>query len=127
METTAKSKPIWLTILRWGARVIAILLIILYLIIQISTIIKGHNERVSPLTARDYMHYSLVAMFIIGLIIGFWREGSGGVISLVFIVAYLVIIQAEYPTNLMFLYIMAVPSVLYLLSWYFHRRFERQQ
>jgi hypothetical protein len=127
IEAQSGIKPLWLKILRWSARIIAIILIALYLFIRIYDSIRGRPTGASPLQASDYLHYALVALYIIGMIIGLWREGLGGLISLVFMIINIVILQTEYPTNLIFLYVMLLPSILYILSWYFHRKLVRQQ
>ena len=124
METTTRSKPVWLTILRWGARVIAIIFIAFFLIMFIGEGGFWSQPKGLPLGTRDYALLSLWGLYFIGLIIGLWREGLGGLISLVFILLHIGFLQMEGTISSVF-YMMLLPGILYLLSWYFHRRFER--
>jgi hypothetical protein len=126
METQSGTKPLWLTFLRWSARIIAILIIIFSLFMFIGESIGGRSANASPLQTRDYIILSLWALYIIGLIIGLWREGLGGLISLVFMAIHIIILQMERVNSVIF-FVMLLPSILYLLSWHFQRRWAPQQ
>ena len=126
MEAINKKKLLWLTILRWSARIIALLIVLFSLAMFIGESTGGRSAGAPPLQTRDYIILSLWALFIIGLIIGLWREGLGGLISLVFMTIHIIILQMEGATSVIF-FVMLLPSILYILSWYFHRRWARQQ
>jgi len=121
------NKPLWLSIQRWFARIIALLFIVFILAMFIG---EGgfwrHNTGVQPLHVRDYLFLSFFGMYVIGLIIGFWREGLGGLISLLFMMIHIIILSSEGIKNLTYFYAMLLPCLLYLLSWHFHRRYARQ-
>ena len=121
METQSGTKPLWLTILRWSARIIAILIIIFSLFMFIGESIGGRSADAPLLQTRDYIILSLWALYIIGLVIGLWREGLGGLISLVFMAIHIFILQMEGSNSIIF-FVMLLPSILYLLSWHFQRR-----
>ena len=40
--------------------------------------LKGRSDTLPSLTARDYIMLSFAAIYVIGLIIGLWREYLGG-------------------------------------------------
>jgi hypothetical protein len=126
MGAQSGTKPLWLTILRWSARIIAILIIIFSLFMFIGESIGGRSADAPPLQTRDYIILSLWALYIIGLVIGLWREGLGGLISLVFMAIHIFILQMEGSNSIIF-FVMLLPSILYILSWYFNRRWARQQ
>jgi hypothetical protein len=126
MEVKNRNKPLWLSILRWSARILALLVAIFLLFMFIGESIGGRPANAQPLQARDYFLLSLFGLYFIGLIIGLWREGLGGLISLVFMAIHIIFLTSEGIKNLTYFYVMFLPSVLYILSWYFHRRWSRQ-
>ena len=126
MEAKNGNKKLWLLILRWSARIIAILIAILFLLMFFGEGILNHSPNAQALAARDYILLTLKALYIIGLIIGLWREGLGGLISLVFMTTQIVIHQIEGVGSVIF-YFTLLPSILFILSWYFHRRLSQQQ
>ena len=126
MEAQNVNKKLWLSILRWSARIIAILIAILFLLMFFGEGIQNHSPYSQTLVARDYILLILKALYIIGLIIGLCREGLGGLISLVFMTTQIVIHQIEGVGSVIFYY-MLLPSILFILSWYFHRRLSQQQ
>ena len=128
MEAQNKKKPLWLTILRWSARISSILFIIFAIVLLI---FFGGASSFS-IEYYNFRAFAPLILYIIGLIIGFWREGLGGLISLVFIAFGIIIltvdgIKLEGLTVLEAFWFMFIPSILYILSWYFHRRLARQQ
>jgi len=127
MESNARSKPLWLKILRWGARIIAIFFIFFILGMFIGEGGVWSQSKGIPLGLRDYVLLSLFGLYLVGLMIGLWREGMGGLISLVFLAIHIIILSSEGIKNLTYFYLMLLPSLLYILSWYFHRIWALQQ
>jgi hypothetical protein len=132
METQSGNKPMWLTILRWGARISSII----FICFAIFWIIAFHLKSFWMLSFTDYIFptvYTPLVLYIIGLIIAFRMEGLGGWISLV-IIAFgiifhrkdLVSLAEEKEVMVALTWLMIFPSILYILSWYFHRRWARQ-
>jgi hypothetical protein len=128
MQAKNGNKPLWLSILRWAARIVAILFIVF---IPLMFIGEGgiwkYSAGTRPSHVKDYMLLLLVVLYLGSLIIGMWRNGLGGFLSLVFIIALMAIFASEGMKNLTYFYIMLLPSLLYIIPWYFHRRFERQK
>jgi hypothetical protein len=79
------------------------------------------NAISQPLYWRDYFLLSLWGITIIGLIIGLWREGIGGLISMVAALTQFLYLTFEGVKALIFLFIL-IPSILYIISWYFHKK-----
>jgi hypothetical protein len=125
MEEKTGNKPLWLTILRWIARIIAILFIAFILIIFIGEGGTWSQPKNLPLGSRDYIILSLFGLYVIGLVIGLWREILGGFLSFGFTMIHIIIL-VYYGTVPILFYIFFLPSLLYILSWYFHRQFARQ-
>lgn len=120
METIIQKKPVWLKIIRWTARILALLIIILILVMLIGESIGSSSHKIN-LSGRDFLLLSLWGITLIGLGIGFWREGLGGLISLVSTLSHIIILSSEGVGNLKSFYVFLVPSILYLMYWYFNK------
>jgi hypothetical protein len=120
METTIQKKPVWLKIIRWTARILALLIIIIILVMLIGESIGSSSHKIN-LSGRDFLLLSLWGTTLIGLGIGFWREGLGGLISLVSTLSHIIILSSEGVGNLKSFYVFLVPSILYLMYWYFNK------
>jgi hypothetical protein len=127
MKTKNGNKPQWLYILRIGARSVALIFIILILFLPIG---EGglwkHSSGAHTSQVIDYLLLFLFGMYIGGLIVGFWREGLGGLISFGFMMTRIIIFAYYWNVPILF-YILFLPSLLYLLSWYFHRGYLQQE
>jgi hypothetical protein len=125
METIIQKRPVWLKIIRWSARIIALLFAIVLFIMFISEDMSP-VIRLAQLPVRHYFILSLWILTPIGYLIGLWREGLGGLISLVSILTHIVFLSREGFGDLIFFYlflsILLIPSILYLLYWYFNRK-----
>ena len=115
-----KKKPVWLKIIRWTARILALLIIIFILVMLIGESIGSSSHKIN-LSGRDFLLLSLWGITLIGLGIGFWREGLGGLISLVSTLSHIIILSSEGVGNLKSFYVFLVPSILYLMYWYFNK------
>jgi hypothetical protein len=120
METIIQKKPVWLKIIRWTARILALLIIIIILVMLIGESIGSSSHKIN-LSGRDFLLLSLWGTTLIGLGIGFWREGLGGLISLVSTLSHIIILSSEGVGNLKSFYVFLVPSILYLMYWYFNK------
>jgi hypothetical protein len=121
------NKPLWLYILRIGARSVAIIFIIIILFLPIGEGgIWKHSSGANTSQVIDYLLLFLFGMYIGGLIVGFWREWLGGLISFGFMMTRIIIFAYYWDVPILF-YILFLPSLLYLLSWYFHQGFARQK
>jgi hypothetical protein len=126
MKTRIHQKPVWLKIMRWTVRIIALLFALVLFIMFIS-------EDMSPiirLAQRLDKHYFLMSLWIltpIGYLIGLWKEGLGGLISLVSTLTHIVFLSREgfgdaISVFYLFFSILLIPSILYLLYWSFNRK-----
>ena len=120
METIIQKKPVWLKIIRWTARILALLIIIIILLMLIGESIGSSSHKIN-LSGRDFLLLSLWGITLIGLGIGILREGLGGLISLVSTLSHIIILSSEGVGNLKSFYVFLVPSILYLMYWYFNK------
>jgi hypothetical protein len=121
MKTTIHLKPVWLKIIRWTARIIAVLYAIILFILFTTT-------DMNPLlrNQHDYFIQILWILVPIGFLIGLWKEGLGGLISFVSALTLIIsFIMKEGHRNSFYFYlilnIFLIPSILYLIYWYFNK------
>jgi len=127
METAIQNKPVWLSIIRWSARIVA-------LFFAITLFLMFFGEDMSPIIRLASLfdkHYFLMSLWIltpIGYLIGLWKEGLGGLISLVSTLTHILFLSREGFGDAIFIFylflsILLIPGILYLLYWYFNRKF----
>jgi len=122
METNIQKKPVWLRIIRWTARIIAVLFAIILFILFTTT-------DMNPLlrNQHDYFIQILWILIPIGFLIGLWKEGLGGLISFVStLTLILTFIMKEGHRDISYyiyiiLIILLFPSILYFIYWYFNK------
>lgn len=119
METKNPHKPVWLSILRWTARILAMLFVIFLLSMFIGESIQSTSHN-THLHWREYFFFGLMGITLIRFLIGLWREGLGGLISLVSTLIIFISLTLN-GVNASFCFLILIPSILYLLSWYFHK------
>jgi hypothetical protein len=112
--------------LRWIARITGIMIVAFTLFFLIGEIIEGQQKHAGSALA-SYTPLILI-IFIIwgfalaGLILALWKEGLGGIISLIsYILVYILNLFNKEATNsahfiIVFL-IFCIPSILYLVYW----------
>ncbi|MGC1390930.1 MAG: hypothetical protein WA816_07815 [Bacteroidales bacterium] len=112
--------------LRWIARITGILMVSFTLFFFIGEIIEGHQRQAgSALTSYTPL---ILVIFIIwgfalaGLILALWKEGLGGIISLIsYILVYILNLFNKEATNsahfITIFLIFCIPSILYLFYW----------
>jgi CHASE2 domain-containing sensor protein len=110
-----------------GARSVALLFIvfILFMPVGVGGLWK-HSSGAHTSDIIDYLLLLFYGLYMGGLIVGFWREGLGGLISFGFMMIRIIIFAYYWNVPILF-YVLFVPSLLYLLSWYFHRGYVRQK
>ena len=120
MVTKKYPFPAWLNILRWTARIFAMIFVIFFLFMFIGESI-GSSTHYAHLYWRDYLLLSLWFITVIALLIGLWSELYGGLISLVSTLTQFIFLTFEGDRAPIF-FIILVPSLFYLMSWYYHRQ-----
>lgn len=112
--------------LRWIARIIGTLIVVFTLVIAVGEFIDGkRSPSGSPLTSFTPL---MLTIFIIwgialaGLILALWKEGLGGIISLVsFMLMYILNLfnkEAVMRGNAIIIFLVfSIPAILYLVSW----------
>ena len=121
METIIQKRPVWLKIIRWSARIIALLFAI---VLFFSFTVEDMNPL--SINPQDYFFLSLWVLIPISYLIGLWEEGLGGLISLVSILTLIIIFLTREGHHYSFYFylilsIFLIPSILYLIYWYFNK------
>ena len=122
MEAINQQKPVWVKIIRWTARTIAILFAIILFVLFTTT-------DMNPLlrNQHDYFIQILWILIPIGFLIGLWKEGLGGLISLVTTLTLIITFITKEGHRILFYYIyiiliiLLIPSILYLIYWYLNK------
>jgi len=112
--------------LRWIARISGILIVAVTLIFIIGETLDSQQRNGGTLLA-SYSAIILTIFFVwgialAGLVIALWREGLGGIISLVgFILVYILNLfnkEASMRADAIVVFILfSIPSILYLVYW----------
>jgi len=123
MEASVQKTPVGLNILRWSARILSLLLVGYFLLIFF-------NISVTPSIKFTNLGFLIIVFLIVlltclaGMLIGFKWEAIGGGINLFagIMLCVLVYYRWNWQTTYPYL-IMTLPGILYLLSWYLHKKF----
>ena len=131
MEVQNGNKKLWLSILRWTARIIGTLIVLTSVIFIVADIIEHHNNLSGFFSGPHKRSMILTDIFFllscVGLITALWREGLGGLIAFIGMlgVVMLILNNPDFNASWM-LIIFLLPSLLYLIYWWlvresFHR------
>jgi hypothetical protein len=118
-----------MAILRWTARIMGTLMVVFTLLIGIGEILEGYNKHSAA--ASNTFDTLMIITFIFwgiglaGLILALWKEGLGGIVSLVSFIIFIFLVGINQKPDVTFsnvLFIFLLPSVLYLYYWWLIRR-----
>jgi hypothetical protein len=115
--------PSWLKNLRLAARLSSVLVIagtIIYVVREISALHPLEAGTIHP-PLDDYITYSSTAIYILGLLIAFKKELLGSLVSILWLLTSIVYTM-HYSIVNPYLWILFIPPILYILSWYFHQK-----
>jgi hypothetical protein len=127
MDPSVKSKPHWMNGLRLFARAAALFITFLIIYLFYDEAAGVIPVDLPELRTGDNQVLALVALYIAGLITGFWREGLGGVMSLYFYAILVITCPACRSNGIWSHFLILTPVILYFMSWYFHRLWRRKQ
>jgi len=114
-----------ITAIRWTARVIGTLMVAFTLFIGIGEMLEGYNKHASDASNTfDTMMkitFSFWGLGLAGLILALWKEGLGGVVSLVSFIVFILFVAMNPKPDATFSFVLLVfliPSVLYIWYWW---------
>ena len=112
--------------LRWIARITGILMVAFTLFFFIGEVIEGHQRHagsaLSSFTPFMLLIFVIWGIALAGLVLALWKEGLGGIISLVcYILVYILNLfnkEASMRGNAITIFlIFSISSILYLVYW----------
>lgn len=113
MKSSGNSTSPFLPIVRWTARISSIFFIIVFLLMFL-------GEGFDPAKVKPIEWLMLLFGpfgFMLGMIIGWWKEGLGGVITILSFFAAMIV--GDYSgSGAGYMVICASPGFLFLLSWF---------
>lgn len=118
-----------ISIIRWMARIIGTLMVAFTLIIFIGETLDSYNKHGAA--AFDTFDTLMIITFIFwgvglaGLILALWKEGLGGIVSLVSLIIFIFLVDANPKINVsvsIAVIILLIPSILYLCYWWLTRK-----
>jgi peptidoglycan/LPS O-acetylase OafA/YrhL len=113
-----------LSIIRWAARIIGTLMVIFTLIIAIGEMLEGISKPKSDFNTYTIILFVIWGAGLAGLILALWKEGLGGIISLLCFIIFNVLAAINTTpgssyTSVLLLFM--IPSILYLVYWRLER------
>lgn len=126
-----KKRPYHLSGLLWTARILGTIVAGLLFYLGFSELmeeIRGHSP--SPLVTLiggQYFLFITLTIAFIGLVLAYWIEGLGGGISFVALVVFFIGWADFHMSFILAMFLMALPSILYLVYWWMIFRYHRGQ
>ena len=116
-------------IIRWTARIIGTLVVAFTMFIVIGEMLESYKQ--IGQTFSDTFDPLMIITFIFwgaglaGLILALWKEGLGGIVSLLCFIIFIILIGINPKPDVSFsnvLFMFLIPSVLYLCYWWLTRK-----
>ena len=115
--TLARSR----VVLKWSARILSILLVVLFLLFLIGEGVPGSTG----LTLIETAMFSALFVVFLGFVLAWIRELAGGILSLAGFIVFL-ILEGDLEVGVL-LSAMALPSILFIISGMLKRREIRNE
>jgi uncharacterized membrane protein len=121
--------------LRWIARIAGTLMVLFTLFMFIGEVFEGQKRHdgsaLSSFTPLMLIIFALWGIALAGLVLAIWKEGLGGIISLLsFILMYILNLfnkEASMKGNVITIFLFfCIPSILYLVYWKLKKDDERK-
>lgn len=118
-----------ISIIRWTARIIGTLIVVFTLFIGIGEMLEGYNKHGAA--ASDTFDTLMIITFtfwgagLAGLILALWKEGLGGIVSLLSFIIFIFLVGINPKPDVRFmsiLFIFLIPSVLYIYCWWLTKK-----
>jgi cytochrome bd-type quinol oxidase subunit 2 len=120
---------VFMRIIRWTARILSTLLAVIFLLLVVLSWIEIYQKQES-FDAYNVIQFTVLGIGLAALILAWWKEGLGGIISFISIIvfnllsAFSPVEGSHYP---LYLLIFLFPSILYLLFWLLKRNMIKKE
>lgn len=129
METAVKTKPVWLGIIRWTARIIGGVIVLFTLFIFFGEMMEGYhkNGKIETFNFLQIIIFIFWFLGLAGIIWAWWKEGTGGFFSFICTIIFLILVKVMANVNpdarfVNILFIFLIPSVLFIIYWWFTKK-----
>ena len=116
-----------ISIIRWTARIVGTLLVLLTILIGVGQMLESYNR--DGAAALDTFDTLMIITFVFwiaglaGLILALWKEGLGGISSLLSFIIFIFLLGINPKSNFIYgLFIYLIPSVLYVYCWWLTKK-----
>ena len=116
-----------ISIIRWTARIVGTLLVLLTILIGVGQMLESYNR--DGAAALDTFDTLMIITFVFwiaglaGLILALWKEGLGGIGSLLSFIIFIFLLGINPKSNFIYgLFIYLIPSVLYVYCWWLTKK-----
>lgn len=116
-----------ISIIRWTARIVGTLLVLLTILIGVGQMLESYNRYGAA--ALDTFDTLMIITFVFwtaglaGLILALWKEGLGGIGSLLSFIIFIFLLGINPKSNFIYgLFIYLIPSVLYVYCWWLTKK-----
>ena len=120
--------------IRWTARIIGTLLVVFTLLIFIGEMIEGYHKKGKIETFNILQIITFIFWFLglAGLILAWWKEGTGGISSFICTVIFLILVKVNANVNpeasfSAILFIFLIPSALFIIYWWLTKRADQNK
>jgi hypothetical protein len=117
--------------IRWTARIVGSLLVLFTLFMVIGEMVDGYhrNGKVDFETFNILQIVTFIFWFLglAGLILAWWKEGAGGILSFICTVIFLILVIINAHVNpearfTVILFIFLIPSGLFIIYWWLTKK-----
>jgi len=112
--------------IRWTARIIGSAIVAFTILFGIGYLIEGFGKPSSgTFNTILIITFALWGIGLAGLIFALWKEGRGGIISLVSLIIFIALVAVKPNPDSSFsyvLFIFLIPSVLYIYYWWLKKK-----
>ena len=116
-----------ISIIRWTARIVGTLLVLFTILIGVGQMLESYNR--DGAAALDTFDTLMIITFVFwiaglaGLILALWKEGLGGIGSLLSFIIFIFLLGINPKSNFIYgLFIYLIPSVLYVYCWWLTKK-----
>ena len=116
-----------ISIIRWTARIVGTLLVLFTILIGVGQMLESYNRHGAA--ALDTFDTLMIITFVFwiaglaGLILALWKEGLGGIGSLLSFIIFIFLLGINPKSNFIYgLFIYLIPSVLYVYCWWLTKK-----
>lgn len=122
MKTTNQILPI----LKWTARISGSSVLAFVLFFVFAHLFAGDGEVAKSLDTVEILSVSFGISMLLGLFIALFKEGLGGLIATVSMIAFF-IVRSDLITNPGIIGLFIIPGLIYLAFWYLRKNNSRSE